>query len=628
MFNRLGCTVGALVAVTTALGLGLALAADPATEPAKREYGFQAGEDVVYKFSVLVEWPTEKLPLTGYSIYHIHSANSAGYIAFTHSVKLSPPAGAEQATVPDAPPVRSFFAECDVMINRCGERVARAKNEPLPYLLGEGWSLLVPWVDLIPEDSVKWDVGSGGPDFPVLDPSHPPKIINFHGTGDQPSEERTAEKSIVTRTSGFTLNDMSMSSTSRRVWDFQRGRVESFDLKGIITLPGDGRPQQVPITVSAGIASPEEAQGFLEDLHARQREDEKNGLRTPTTSRAEMPTPRDNNGRRFKHDMMELEEVSPAHLAEALLTLKKASRGFEMARACDKLATMKPLYGFRQEAIQALLPLLADRDRGVRTNAADAVGVWGSPSEIPALQAAMKGEDDFEASEYMKDAIREIKERGEISPPKPGSHEETEEQGAAQAVRRELEMQRMAEANQAALQPPPAPVPDVRIPRDLIRRDTATKRMTSAGLDATIAKLKDLRHASDAEAACRALSRTKPTADRRDEVAKALVPLLSDRDDEIRLVASDALGLWGSRDDLPAMKAALLAEKDGINQIELKTSIREITERAILERAKRASAPAPAVERPSTKPAAPAAPSASNAPPAAAQPPKKIIYER
>jgi HEAT repeat protein len=82
------------------------------------------------------------------------------------------------------------------------------------------------------------------------------------------------------------------------------------------------------------------------------------------------------------------------------------------------------------------------------------------------------------------------------------------------------------------------------------------KPLDAGGLDEALA---DLRSGSGSQLreAVRRLANAVPVENRRAEVAKTLEPLLTNQDHFVRVPAAKALAAWGTKDNVPALIAAL-----------------------------------------------------------------------
>ena len=80
------------------------------------------------------------------------------------------------------------------------------------------------------------------------------------------------------------------------------------------------------------------------------------------------------------------------------------------------------------------------------------------------------------------------------------------------------------------------------------------KPMDEAEIQVALIELKD-RDMFTVEKACKRLEVTPPVTAFRKEVTKALEPLLNDRNEFVRIDACKALGVWGNKDNVPALTA-------------------------------------------------------------------------
>jgi HEAT repeat protein len=86
--------------------------------------------------------------------------------------------------------------------------------------------------------------------------------------------------------------------------------------------------------------------------------------------------------------------VSEDTIVAQSVTALKASHAGTRRSAVEWLATATPIEARQAAVVDALLPLLGDKDRNIPRPTATAVGAWAGKDNVPALIAALNARDD------------------------------------------------------------------------------------------------------------------------------------------------------------------------------------------------------------------------------------------
>ena len=426
-------------------------ASEPSTRPARLAYGFKTGEDVVYNLSILYEFPYQMVEMSGYSIYHIKSVNSVGYVAFAHFTGLGEPPGPEEVlvfrSVNGQPEFKKYFTGDSVgVFNTQGRFLELRKGEALPCSLGESAFLMLPQLPVGEETSwqrpteyVRTDtgrrVGSSGwetsagnfgfvptPPIPTIVPylsgqarREDREWANYDEVWQYSLGEATGDTVVINATCEFKLDKASLDAKGPLVWNLRTGRVQSLELKFRWTYRQGDQEVIIPVTVTASLASGEDAKKLLTQQGKRTEYLEQ--VFKAATQRAASQNAR-MSGEMALHQVrpgMENKDLTSDEVGLLLQELK-ARATHTVMQACDRLAASKPLPDKRREVIEALKPLLAERDIFIRRSAANAYGTWGAPADVQAIKDALVDEDDTFARDALRGAMKKIQARAESRP--------------------------------------------------------------------------------------------------------------------------------------------------------------------------------------------------------------------
>lgn len=472
-----------LVAVASLLSFAVS---PSSAKSAKLAYGFKDGEDVAYSVRVLVEWPGENLTMTGYSIYHVNSANSVGYTSFAHSMKIAAPVN-PQIPVKDRAPHRSFLGGCGFLIDQRGVPLKMDGMEDCPFVPAPE-TLFLPHM---PQGDEKTWQGrrlflgdlprrnqpggpSGAPPMPMFGSGGP---LSGGGGPRTPQPERPkweevwdysldgAGGDLATIDATFNLNAdaVRIEGKGSFVWSLVSGRVASLELKYRLIVQAGQREIIIPVTVTATLESSETAAKFVADFEQAQKdqakaEEEKKAEEKAAAERAASQPSQEFSFRPNRKNNDKVRELSARELSVILIDLRSRDF-FTVKNACDRLVNAKPTPGRRAQINKLLVAILKDKsDYSMsQDNAADALGVWGTMAEAPMLAEMLEHENNGITRDFLLGALKDIVERNEAGPPPPATAPAPVTAAASPTVAGASKP--AASAPAAAVAAPPAPPP-------------------------------------------------------------------------------------------------------------------------------------------------------------------------
>lgn len=402
--NPAGTFPGTAAPTGTPPQTGFAPATVAAVPAVALQYRFQPKQQYYYSVNILADGDDEAVTFSGTIVYTVQSVDANG-IRMTHAVSLprsvKTKKGRSRIQVPMGPPRFEVAGPREMTINAFGNVISNAGDSQISYLLGNKAELIIE--PLSPQGQNRWnrtvetqisETSSGGSPFPFPTHLQSKKVTNMTATEVVNYEvaSTAGNLAVIRKTSDLKTNILEngvpriqMQGTGEIKFDLQAGVPQSGDYKATLTFTEGNTTERIPITVSYRRMEAGEIESYKAQKEAQRAESEA----------------------RLKK-MREPKAIGEVDITQALEDLKSNQQNVWKA-ALDKLVKAVPVESRREEVAAALEPLLKERDGGVRTDAAKALIVWGTPKSVPAL-IPLLGDESVWARGAAMDALAATKD--------------------------------------------------------------------------------------------------------------------------------------------------------------------------------------------------------------------------
>jgi hypothetical protein len=387
-------------------------------------YGWQPKERYQYEVTIEAQLPDRKQTYKGMSTYQVREADQGrftlvhtGTLQKNEAMKPQARASGPRGIPHHVPQLPHHFAgphfgmsrqaNHEVTLDQQGKILSLAGENSLPLLLGD-LALLV--IEPLPERRERtWHVDYG---LTVVEkkkaPASPfPHRIGRLGTDEAPATQRPGGERMAYRVKGVSgdlvtilkqshlkTSDESEGAASREqegsgelVFDLKRGVMAKADIKLVNTFNQDNISVKVPVQVRYRLLNEEDLAKIAEESKTRM---------------AKMAEDR------AKADEEAARPLTDAEAREIIAALKdKKSR----RKAAETLAKMKVPDEHQDEIAHALDPLLADSDDGVRDMATQALKVWATVDNVPALANVVMTESNVFARARAMETLGQLKDK-------------------------------------------------------------------------------------------------------------------------------------------------------------------------------------------------------------------------
>jgi len=375
-------------------------------------YRWKAPERYIYSVKIEIEGEDIIEEMSGTSYYTVRAADQDG-ITLIHGGRLFPSRRAKQGIVSPIIPGRlgpggpfsgvgiGLPNESELRIDAFGKVLRSSGDSQLPAMLGNLSDLVIE--PLSPDGKKTWEVTGGaniteikeglpGPRFGRVGPRSPFGDSETTFTAGQKTTYTIAKTDgdlvqikkqyeLKTQETAGGAARLQMIGEGQITFDVKAGVPKAMEFKATMSENTANKTVRTPIKVTYKLLEGEELQQALK----------------PPPPPAEKPK--------------EERKVATADDVKQLLANLKSGNDAKAKAAAERLTQLDPNES-RADVAKALEPLLEDDDRFTRQAATNAMGVWGSNENVPALVEVLKDEHVF-ARRAAMDALSKLKdERG------------------------------------------------------------------------------------------------------------------------------------------------------------------------------------------------------------------------